>query len=86
VTRYNVACRASISDLLLHGKDADCQAADPTGLRAISLAKEVRRTLKALDRRGRISPKLQHEIDALHDRRDFESAAMPQEVRLSVPH
>ena len=73
VQRYNAACHGSIIDLLDRGKKSACQTADPTGLRAITTAKEVRRSLKALDRRGRITPKLQEEIDALDERLDLEA-------------
>ena len=75
VHRYNVACHASVVDLLQHGKHSACQGADPTGLRTITLAKAVRRSLKALDRRGRITPKLQEKIDALDERLDLEPGA-----------
>jgi Zinc dependent phospholipase C len=72
VQRYNAACHGSIIDLMQRGKQAACQAADPTGLRTITLAKEVRRSLKALDRRGRITSKLQEEIDTLDERLDLD--------------
>jgi hypothetical protein len=75
VHRYNAACHASVLDLLQHGKHSACQSADPTGLRTITLAKAVRRSLKALDRRGRITPKLQEKIDALDERLDLEPSA-----------
>jgi hypothetical protein len=74
VHRYNAACHGSIIDLLERGKKSACQAADPTGLRAITLAKAVRRSLKALDRYGRITPKLQAEIDTLDERLDLEAS------------
>ena len=73
VHRYNHACHASAIDLLQKGKQSACQAADPTGLRTITLAKEVRRSLKALARAGRITPKLQEHIDALDERPDLEA-------------
>ena len=73
IQRYNAACHGSIIDLLDRGKKSACQTADPTGLQAITMAKEVRRSLKALDRHGRITPKLQEEIDALDERLDLEA-------------
>lgn len=73
VHRYNAACHASAIDLLQNGKQSACQAADPTGLRALTIAKEVRSSLKALDRYGRVTPKLQEEIDALDERLDLEA-------------
>ena len=74
VQRYNASCHGSIVDLLQHGRHSACQGADPTGLRTIALAKEVRRSLKALDRRGQMTPKLQEQIDALDERLDLESS------------
>lgn len=74
VERYNATCGASITDLLHNGKDAACQAADPIGLQAITLAKQVRNKLKTLERRGRLTVKIQQEIDALDERADLESA------------
>jgi hypothetical protein len=72
VDRYNHACHASIVDLLRHGKRSACQAADPTGLQAIALAKQVRRSLKVLDRHGHITPKLQAELDTMDERLDLD--------------
>jgi hypothetical protein len=83
VARYNAACHASIIDVLEHGKHADCQAADPTGLNAISLAKEVRGVLKALDRQDRISESLQREIDALNERRELPGLDQPPLLHVS---
>jgi hypothetical protein len=73
VGRYNAACHAAIIDLLRHGRRSDCQAADPTGLHAIALAKEVRWALKVLDRRGRITERLRRDIDLLNERRELPS-------------
>jgi hypothetical protein len=67
--QYNLACHDSIIDLLRHGRRSACQAADPTGLRAIMLAKDLRRTLKILHRRRQLTPRLLREIDALHTQR-----------------
>ncbi len=82
VERYNTTCHSSIIDVLQYGKHSGCQAADPTGLTAINLAKQVRRTLKALQRRGRISLKLQQEIDALDQRLDLVPMGNPLAVGL----
>jgi hypothetical protein len=70
-SQYNLACHAAIMDLLQNGKRSECQADDPTGLATITVAKDVRRTLKALDRRGQITPQVQSEIEALNVRRDL---------------
>ena len=85
-TRYNAACHASITDLLQHGKRADCQAADPTGLEALALAKAVRRTLKALERRGHLSPRLERELAALDERSDLDTIGQVPGLRLSMAH
>jgi len=71
VMRYNAACHANISDVLLRGKRANCQVADPTGHAAITLAKEVRRTLKLLARRGEITAKLEREVAELNEREEL---------------
>jgi hypothetical protein len=72
VARYNAACLASATDVLLHGRAASCQAADPTGLEALTLAAEVRRTLRALRRRQALTPALRHQLAALNQRDDLE--------------
>jgi hypothetical protein len=84
VSRYNAACNRSIVDLLNRGKRADCQRTDPTGLEALTLAKQVRATLRALARRRQLPPRLQEEIQALNTRHDLEDAACPPPLRLSV--
>jgi len=65
VTEYNAAVHANAMDLLLRGKKADCQAADPIGAEALGLAHRTRLTLRALERRGKLTPKLKHQIEAL---------------------
>jgi hypothetical protein len=84
VRQYNSACNAAVTDLLQHGKHADCQAADPTGLEALTLAKAVRRTLKVLERQGGISRKLQHELDLLNARPELDTSSSLPLLRLSV--
>jgi hypothetical protein len=84
VARYNAACQATIFDLLQHGKQSDCQAADPTGLDAIALAKQVRWTLRVLDRRGRLGERLQHEIELLSERRELPAIADTPLLRVSA--
>jgi hypothetical protein len=86
VTRYNAVSHASIVDLLQHGRRAECQAADPTGLKALALAKQVRRTLKALARRGQIPPKLQREIDELNARPELAVLTPPPPLQLTAAH
>ena len=86
VMRYNAACGGSITDVLRRGKHADCQAADPTGFEALTLAKGVRRTLKMLERQGGISVKLRHEIEALDARQDLERSTSASMLRLVVAH
>lgn len=66
--RYNHACNTAVVDIFQNGKRADCQNADPTGLEALNLAKEVRATLKTLRRAGRLSPKLRRTLAQLNER------------------
>jgi len=85
VSRYNAVCHASILDLLVNGKRCACQAADPTGVEALTLARTVRRTLKALERRGGgLSVRLQRQIDRLDARHDLETEADLPLLQLSV--
>ena len=71
VPLYNAACHRSISDVLQHGKRAENQSADPTGLEALTKAKEVRRRLKTLARRGAVTPAIDAELAQLNRRRDL---------------
>jgi len=66
--RYNSACHAAVIDVFQNGKQADCQHADPTGLAALTMAKEVRATLKTLARRKTLAPKLRRTLDQLNER------------------
>jgi hypothetical protein len=84
VARYNAACQAGIFDLLQHGKHSDCQAADPTGLDAIALAKQVRWTLRSLNRSGRLTERLQREIELLSERRELPAIADTPLLRVSA--
>jgi Zinc dependent phospholipase C len=86
VQRYNGACHGAITDVLQHGKRADCQSADPTGLEAINLAKAVRRMLKGLERRGQMSEKLEREIATLDERRELETWPGTPGMHLSFAH
>jgi hypothetical protein len=71
VQRYNGACCSSIVDMLKRGKRADNQSADPTGLVALTMAKDLRSTLKLLARSRRLPRKLQEEIDTLNQRAEL---------------
>lgn len=84
VERYNEACCGSILDMLQHGKHADNQQADPTGLVALTMAKELRATLKALARRGRLPRKLQHELDSLNERHELSLDGLRPSLALSL--
>ncbi|MCK6553236.1 zinc dependent phospholipase C family protein [Candidatus Binatia bacterium] len=84
VGRYNAVCRAAVLDVLTRGKKADCQRADPTGIDALSLAKEIRVLLRTLERRGAIPGKLRDDIAALDSRDDLEGTAAFEPLRLSV--
>ena len=82
--QYNLACQESIIDLLRRGKRSACQGADPTGLRAITLAKDIRHTLKTLHRRGQITARLQHEVDALNTQRGLPSHERPPTLEVAA--
>lgn len=82
-TQYNLACHTAIMDLLQYGKRSECQADDPTGLAAITLAKKVRRTLKILERRKRITPEMEREIETLDARRDLPRLGEVQLLQVS---
>lgn len=71
VDEYNRACRENITDLLRRGKRADCQAADPTGLDAITSATRVRRALKEMHRRGVVTPAIEGQIGDIDERLDL---------------
>lgn len=75
VPLYNDACKRNITDLLARGRQADCQSADPTGLDALTRAKDVRRKLKALARRGAVTKEIATELERLNRRRDLLVAA-----------
>lgn len=84
VERYNGACCDSILDMLQNGKRADNQQSDPTGLVALTMAKELRGTLKALARRGRLSRKLQQELDSLNERHELSLDGLRPSLALSL--
>lgn len=72
VPRYNALCLASVRDVLVRGPHAACQSADPTGLAALTLAKDVRRKLKLLQRRAAITPRIEADIERLNRRADLD--------------
>lgn len=74
VDQYNGACFHAIGDVLVNGQAAACQTADPTGLEALILAKQVRRNLKVIDRRGAMPAKLLRQIDQLDRKRGLHHA------------
>jgi hypothetical protein len=54
VAETNGLCVARVIDLLAHGRTAACVQADPTGLRNLRIAGEVRDRLRDLASRGRL--------------------------------
>ena len=74
---YNRACHLAIIDLLQRGKTATCQRADPTGLDALTVAKDVRRLLKAVARRRAITPGIEEQLTALNRRADLLAESLP---------
>lgn len=77
VDQYNEACHNAVRDVLVNGKAAACQSADPTGLEALTLAKRVRHNLKVLERKGKVSAKLQKQIDDIDAERHLCCGPLP---------
>jgi hypothetical protein len=65
IDRFNGLCLHAIQDLLVRGRRSTCQAADPTGRDALARAGTLRRKLRALGRRGRITREIAAELEAL---------------------
>lgn len=65
IDRFNGICVGAIEDLLQRGQASTCQHADPTGREALDRAIRLRRKLRALKDRGRLSPAIAAEISAL---------------------
>jgi hypothetical protein len=65
VARFNGLCTGAIQDLLARGRESACQQADPTGRQALTRADALRRKLRALRRRGRLSPAIVAELQQL---------------------
>lgn len=76
VGRYNAVCIQNATEVLQHGKQATCQAADPSGIEALTLAKHVRRSLKHLDRRRAVTDEIEQQLAALNQRSDLGDAAL----------
>jgi len=65
IERFNGLCIDAIRDLLAHGRGSACQHADPTGHAALTRAATLRRKLRALKRRGRMTDAIAAELRAL---------------------
>ena len=65
IERFNGLCVGAISDLLEHGRSSACQHADPTGRDALARAERLRRKLRALGRRGKMTEAIAAELKAL---------------------
>ena len=65
VDRFNAVCVGAIQDLLAHGHASACQQSDPTGRETLSRAESLRRKLRALRRRGRMTAALDAEVRSL---------------------
>ena len=65
IERFNGLCIDAIRDLLAHGRASACQHADPTGRAALTRAATLRRKLRALKRRGRMTDAIVAELRAL---------------------
>jgi hypothetical protein len=65
VERFNGLCVTAIEDLLAHGRESACQAADPTGREALARADALRRKLRHLKRIGQMPGSIAAELRAL---------------------
>jgi len=65
VERFNTVCVGAIQDLLVRGQASVCQLSDPTGRETLSRAESLRRKLRALRRRGRMTEAIDAEVRAL---------------------
>lgn len=74
IAQYNAAVHANAMDVMVRGKLADCQTADPTGAEALALAHQTRETLRLLHRQGKVTPKLIDQINALEQTRTVDLA------------
>ncbi len=72
VESYNRACSNAVGDLFDRGKGSACQQADPTGFQALETAKQIRASLRALERTGKITPKIEAEVRALDEARVYD--------------
>jgi len=70
IDRFNGMCIGAIHDLLEQGRKSACQKLDPTGREALGQAEALRRKLRALHRRGRITDAIVAELRGLHAPRD----------------
>lgn len=62
VARYDALCSDAALELLRVGRDANCVSADPTGRENIARAEHIRRQLRALQRRRKLTPTAHEEI------------------------
>jgi hypothetical protein len=65
IDRFNGMCIGAIHDLLAQGKKSACQKLDPTGRDALAQAEALRRKLRTLHRRGRITAGIVRELRGL---------------------
>jgi len=65
VERFNTVCVGAIRDLLVRGQASACQLSDPTGRETLSRAESLRRKLRALRRRGRMTEAIDAEVRSL---------------------
>jgi hypothetical protein len=65
ITRFNDTCIGAIQDLLGRGRRSSCQHSDPTGQDALARAMALRRKLRTLQRRGKMTEAIAAEVRAL---------------------
>jgi hypothetical protein len=62
VARYDELCSDAALEMLQHGREARCVAADPTGRENITRAEVIRKRLRALRRRHELTPSVHDAI------------------------
>ncbi|GIW43112.1 MAG: hypothetical protein KatS3mg077_0394 [Candidatus Binatia bacterium] len=72
---YNKACWVAIAQMLDRGPGAANQGADPTGLLALQVARDIRRMLRLLDRDGGLPERFARALQRLAERRDLNEVA-----------
>lgn len=70
VKGYNRVCSQNATDVLIRGKDADCQSEDPTGENALASAERIRAALRAMQGSGSVPRALSEQVLRMERNRD----------------